>query len=183
MKIARIITFVFDVPVVAIFAFLMFYIFKAHNFESFAIATLFIGIIPLFAWTHLIKHPGDFKGERKLSFIIDAISYPIGFIILLGIHRKDIYSALVLSYVLNVIALIVINKAGFKASGHGAGIAGPATALAIEFGKYGIISFLLLIPVGIAKLKLKDHTVLQFVAGAALSAALTYISFVIMRII
>ncbi len=180
---ARLITFVFDVPVVATFAFLMFYIFKVHDFESFAIATLFIGIIPLFAWTHLIKHPGDFKGERKLSFIIDAISYPIGFIILLVINKKDIYSALVLSYLLNVIALIIVNKAGFKASGHGAGIAGPGTALTIEFGIRGALSFLLLIPVGFAKLKLKDHTVSQFLAGAALGAILTYLSFVIMRVI
>ncbi len=180
---ARIITFVFDVPVVAIFAFIMFYLFKAHDFESFAIATIFIGIIPLFAWTYLIKHPDDFKGERKLSFIIDAISYPIGFALLLIANRKDMYSALVLSYLLNVIVLIILNKAGFKASGHGAGIAGPATALSIEFGKIGLLSFLLLIPVGVAKLKLKDHTILQFLTGAGLSAFLTYISFIILGVI
>lgn len=180
---ARLITFVFDVPVVAIFAFLMFYIFKVHDFRSFAIATVFIGIIPLFAWTHLIKHPGDFKGERKLSFIIDAISYPLGLIVLLVAHIRNIYTALVLSYLLNVMALTIINKAGFKASGHGAGIAGPATALTIEFGWLGALSFLLLVPVGIAKIRLKDHTVPQFLTGAAISAALTYISFVIMRVI
>ena len=177
---ARILTFVFDVPIVAIFSFLMFYLFKSRDLVSFLIAVIFIGIIPIFAWFYLLKRQGDFKGERKVAFIIDAVSYPLALVLLLLFKKKNIYTALSLSYVLNVLILIVINKLGYKASGHGAGIGGPATALTFAFGWSGAISFLFLLPVGYAKVKLKDHTPLQFIIGAALSAAITYISFVIM---
>ncbi len=179
----RLITFVFDVPIVAIFSFLMIYLFKARDTRSFLISTLFIGIIPLFAWVHLAKHRGDFKGERKLSFVIDAVSYPVGFLLLLLLGKRDVFSALVLSYLLNVIALIIINKAGFKASGHAAGIAGPAAAFTVLFGITGALSFLLLIPVGIAKVRLKDHTPPQFLTGAVLSACITVLSFWIMGVL
>jgi hypothetical protein len=177
---ARILTFVFDVPIVAMFSYLMFYLFKVHDLSSFLISILFMSVIPLLAWTHLLKHPKDFKGERKLSFVIDILSYSIGFVILLIMKKRNIYSALALSYLLNAAALAIINKAGYKASGHGAGIGGPATALTFAFGWSGAISFLFLLPVGYAKVKLKDHTPLQFIIGAGLSAAITYISFVIM---
>ena len=180
---ARALTFIFDVPLVAIFSFLMFYLFKAHDPSSFLVSILFIGVIPLLAWSHLLRYPGDFKGERKLAFVIDILSYFIGFVILLIMKKQNIYSALVLSYLLNVTVLTIINKAGYKASGHGAGIGGPATALTFAFGWSGAISFLFLLPVGYAKVKLKDHTPLQFIIGAALSAAITYISFVIMGVV
>lgn len=180
---ARILTFVFDVPVVAIFSFLMFYLFKSRDLVSFLVTVVFIGIIPMFAWLYLLKHPGDFKGERKVAFIIDAVSYPLALILLLILKKKNIYTALSLSYVLNVLILIVINKLGYKASGHGAGIGGPATALAFEFGGWGALSFFLLVPVGYAKVKLHDHTVMQFATGAIVSAAVTYLSFALLGVL
>ncbi len=178
----RTLTLMFDVPVVAIFSFFMFYFFKQdlHNFNLFAIALIFVGVIPLFAWLHLVKQPGDYDGERKLSFIIDAISYPIGFVLLLIKKPRSVYTALVFSYLLNVIFLVIINKFfGYKASGHGAGIAGPATALTIVFGAVGALSFLFLIPVFYSKIKLKDHTFMQLLTGSLLSSFLTCIAFVV----
>ena len=182
----RALTFLFDVPVVAIFSFSMLYFFKQglHNLNLLLISVIFIGIIPLFAWTYLIKHPGDYEGERKLSFILDIISYPIGFVILAIESLHNTYTALSLSYLLNVIFLIVINKFfKYKASGHGAGIAGPAAALTIGFGLRGALSFLFLAPVFYCKIKLKDHTFMQLLAGASLSVLLTYVSFVVLGVL
>ncbi len=181
--VARVLTFVFDVPIVAMFSFTMFYLFKSKDLLSFLITLVFIGIVPLFAWAYLLKHPGDYKGERKVSFIIDAVSYSLALILLLILKRRNIYAALSLSYVLNVLVLIVINKLGYKASGHGAGIGGPATALAFEFGGWGALSFFLLVPVGYAKVKLGDHTVGQFATGALVSAVITYLSFALFGVL
>ena len=183
LTIARILTFVFDVPIVAMFSFMMFYLFKSKDLLSFLITLIFISIVPLFAWAYLLKHPRDYKGERKISFIIDAVSYPLALILLLILKKRNIYTALSLSYVLNVLVLIVVNKLGYKASGHGAGIGGPATALAFEFGGWGALSFFLLVPVGYAKVKLSDHTVEQFVTGALASAIITYLSFALFRVL
>ncbi len=182
----RALTFLFDVPVVAIFSFLMLYLFKQnlHNLNLFLVAIIFVGVIPLFAWTYLIKHPGDYEGERKLSFILDVISYPIGFVVLAIENLHNVYTALSLSYLLNVIFLIVINKFfKYKASGHGAGVAGPATALTIGFGLKGALSFLFLVPVFHCKIKLKDHTFMQLLAGASLSILLTYVSFAVLGVL
>ena len=183
LNVARMLTFLFDVPIVAMFSFTMFYLFKSRDFVSFLITLIFIGVIPLFAWAYLLKHPGDYKGERKLSFIIDAICYPLALIFLLALKKRNIYTALSLSYLLNVVVLIIINKLGYKASGHGAGIGGPATALAFEFGGLGALSFFLLVPVGYAKVKLNDHTVGQFATGAIVSAVITYFSFAMLGVL
>lgn len=182
MKRYRILTFIFDVPVVAIISYYLIYRFSKTNvtLRGFLISLIFIGIIPLFAWTYLIKHPGDYKGERKMSFIIDIISYPIGFILLVAMKESRIFSALALSYLLNAVVLLAINKAGYKASGHGAGVAGPATALTILFGAVGAISFLFLVPVFYSKIKLKDHSFQQLLTGSLVSILLTYLSFIVM---
>jgi len=182
MKKYRMLTFIFDVPVVAIISYCLIYLFGKTDFtlRGFIISLIFIGVIPLFAWTYLIKHPEDYKGERKMSFIIDIISYPIGFILLIAVKGNRIFSALALSYLLNAVVLLAINKAGYKASGHGAGIAGPATALTISFGAVGAISFLFLIPVFYGKIKLKDHTFQQLLTGSVISILLTYLSFIFM---
>ena len=185
MKKYRMLTFIFDVPVVAIISYCLIYHFCKAGFtlSGFVISLIFFGVIPLFAWTYLIKHPADYNGERKMSFIIDIMSYPIGFILLIAIKGNRIFSALALSYLLNAVVLLAINKAGYKASGHGAGVAGPATALTILFGAMGAISFLFLVPVFYGKIKLKDHTFQQLVAGSVISILLTYLSFTFMGIV
>ncbi len=185
MKKYRILTFIFDVPIVAIISYWLVYHFSKINvtLRGFTLSLIFVGIIPLFAWTHLIRHPKDYKGERKMSFIIDMISYPIGFILLVVLKGNKIFSALTLSYLLNAVVLLAINKVGYKASGHGAGVAGPATALTILFGVVGAISFLFLVPVFYSKIKLKDHTFMQLLTGSAVSGLLTYLSFTLMGVI
>ncbi len=183
-QVARFFTFLFDVPLVAIFSFSLFYFLKHTDTLAYLVSVIFIGIIPLFAWAYLLFHKGDYKGERKVSFLIDAVSYPIGFLILLLRNIHSFYTALVLSYLLNVIFLIVINKLlKYKASGHAAGVAGPGTALTIVFGWWGAISFLLLMPVFYAKITLREHTFMQLTVGALLSTVLTYLSFVIIGVI
>ncbi|MEA3313105.1 MAG: hypothetical protein U9Q18_01870 [Caldisericota bacterium] len=185
MKKYRFLTFVFDVPVVALFSLYIIYQFNkggANSLRGFTISAIFIGIIPLLAWTHLLKHPGDYNGERKISFILDALSYPIGFTLLVITKSNKIFIALGLSYLLNVIFLFAVNKFAYKVSGHSSGIAGPATALTIITDK-GMLAFLLLIPVYISKRKLGDHTFMQLAVGGITSILITCISFAVVGVL
>ena len=183
MKKYRLLTFIFDVPVIAIFSYWVIYQFNKTtlSLKGFIISIIFIGIIPLLSWTYLIKHPKDYEGERKMSFIIDIISYPIGLIFLILTKSNKIFIALALSYGLNGLALLIINKLGYKASGHASGITGPSTALTILFGWTGVLSFLFLIPVYLSKLKIKDHTFAQLTVGGLSSALITYLSFAVLN--
>lgn len=186
MKKYRFLTFIFDVPVVALFSLYIIYQFnkgEANSLRGFIISAIFIGIIPLLAWTHLLKHPGDYNGERKISFILDALSYPIGFILLVVSKSDKIFIALGLSYLLNVIFLFTVNKFVYKVSGHSSGIAGPATALTIINGYKGALAFLLLIPVYISKIKLDDHTFMQLAVGGITSILITCISFALVGVL
>jgi hypothetical protein len=91
--------------------------------------------------------------------------------------------ALMLSYLFTVIGLTVVNLMNYKASGHGSGAAGPATALTIVYGWPGAISFLLLVLVAVAKIDIKEHTLGQLCTGAALSIASTLAAFTVMGLL
>jgi membrane-associated phospholipid phosphatase len=84
-----------------------------------------------------------------------------------------------LSYLFTVIALTAVNLLHYKASGHGAGVAGPATALTLLFGWPGALSYLLLILVAVAKIDIKEHTLGQLCTGAGLSVASTLLAFAV----
>lgn len=112
------------------------------------------------------------KRQRVMSFVFMAVSYPIGFVILKIIQAPVIFEAIMLTYVVVVLALILVNLF-FKASGHAAGVAGPVSAL-IYF--YGAIAtpLIALIPLTMwARVRSKGHTLSQTLIGALLSAAVT----------
>jgi membrane-associated phospholipid phosphatase len=112
------------------------------------------------------------KRQRVMSFVFMAVSYPIGFVVLKLVQAPAIFEAIMLTYVIVVLALILVNLF-FKASGHAAGVAGPVSAL-IYF--YGLIAtpLIALIPLTMwARVRARGHTVSQTIIGALLSAAIT----------
>lgn len=182
----RLWTYLLDAPVVAIITFAIFYLFDkaAHNLGAFLIETVCVGVIPLSAWFHMIGHHGDYRGERKLAFILSVLGYTIGTVLILLFFRSDrLYLALMLSYMFTVIGLLTINLLHYKASGHAAGIAGPATALTITFGWVGALSYLLLVLVAVAKIDVKDHTLGQLCTGGGMTILMTLLAFTIAGIL
>ena len=118
------------------------------------------------------------KRQRVMSFVFMAVSYPIGFVVLKLVQAPAIFEAIMLTYVIVVLALILVNLF-FKASGHAAGVAGPVSAL-IYF--YGLIAtpLIALIPLTMwARVRAKGHTFSQTIIGALLSAAVTVIVLVL----
>ncbi|HET7376029.1 MAG TPA: hypothetical protein VFK30_04935 [Anaerolineae bacterium] len=141
------------------------------------VSLIFLTIIPALSLLFYIPRRSEpwastEKRQRVMSFVFMAVSYPIGFVILKIIQAPVIFEAIMLTYVVVVLALILVNLF-FKASGHAAGVAGPVSAL-IYF--YGFIAtpLIALIPLTMwARVRSKGHTLSQTLIGALLSAAVT----------
>jgi membrane-associated phospholipid phosphatase len=83
-------------------------------------------------------------------------------------------TALMLCYAGNTLVMMLITRR-WKISIHASGIAGPTTALIASLGIWASIFFVLLVPVGWARIKLKAHTPTQLLAGALVTVPLTWI--------
>lgn len=176
----RLWTYLLDPPVLAMLTFLFFYLTKPteRNLGACLTGVFCIGIVPLSAWFYMVRHPDDFAGERKVGFVLSIAGYVAGTLtMLIFFHESRLNMALMLSYLFTVVGLTVVNLMHYKASGHGAGAAGPATALTIVYGWPGAISFLLLVAVAVAKIDIKEHTLGQLCTGAGLSIASTLAAF------
>jgi hypothetical protein len=182
----RLWTYLLDPPVLAILAFVVFYfaVPAAHSLGACLTGVISTGLVPLAGWLHLVRHPGDLRGKRKLSFVLCIAGYAAGMLVMIVFFRRySIYLALMLSYTLTVTGLTVVNLLRYKASGHAAGATGPAAAFTIVFGWLGAISFALLALVAVSKVEVKDHTLGQLFVGAALAAASTVAAFALMGIV
>ena len=113
------------------------------------------------------------EGQRTLAMIFSFSGYLLGvavaFIFRAPLELKLIY----LEYFLCGVGMIAINKVfKIKASGHACGIVGPVIMLSY-FGLYipaALIGILLILPVFIASVKTKQHTVPQLIGGSAIPA-------------
>jgi len=182
----RLWTYLLDPPVLAMLTFLFFYLMKPaeRNLGACLTGIVCLGLVPLSAWFHMVRHPGDFAGERKVGFVLSMAGYLVGTLTMVIFFRDSrLNMALMLSYLFTVVGLTAVNLMHYKASGHGSGAAGPATALTIVYGWPGAISFLLLAAVAVAKIDIKEHTLGQLCAGAGLSIASTLVAFAVMGLL
>ncbi len=154
-----------------------------HRLVGWGVSLIFLTIVPALSLLFYIPRrdaisrrlePWDStkKRQRVMSFVFMAVSYPIGFVILKIIQAPPIFEAIMLTYVMVVLGLILVNIF-FKASGHAAGVAGPVSALIYL---YGLIAtpLLALIPLTMwARVRAKGHTLSQTIVGALLSAGIT----------
>ncbi len=114
------------------------------------------------------------KEKRNTPFLAVVLSYIIGTVVLVGIGTPPIVSALMFCYATNTIIASIINLR-WKISVHAIGVAGPFTCLTYYLGLVYSLFFVLIIPVGWARLKLKAHTVEQVIAGFILFVPITLI--------
>jgi len=146
---------------------------------GFGLALLFISLIPLCSLLFYIpgkikNWPTIIKRQRIASFIIMIISYPIGFIALRLSNAPIIFEAMAANYTLITLGLIIFNLIlRYKASGHTAGVAGPATAMLFFFG-FSAVPLVTLIPLTIfARIAAKGHNFWQLITGSVLSISIT----------
>jgi membrane-associated phospholipid phosphatase len=182
-KSASVISLVFNPSVTAAFTFLIL-LYPLQSTQTFlllvATCVTFGTMVPLVMMYQLTKRGlvSDFnvsqRQERTRPFVGAAASYLVGSGALLLLRAPTIITALMLCYACNTVIMLLITLR-WKISIHASGVAGPATALVYSMGTWAAVFFILLIPVGWARVQLKVHTPWQVFAGALVAAIATWL--------
>jgi len=162
-------------PLFAALLLLLTYIFHADYFGAplhLLGGILFLCILPLLAYP-LQKYIPHFKnkgrsGQRSLAMIFSAVGYLLGFLVAFIFKAPAELKFIYAEYLLCGIAMLVLNKVfKLKASGHACGIVGPVLLL-LYFKMYipAALGLALVLPVFIASVRTKQHTVPQLLGGS-----------------
>ena len=112
------------------------------------------------------------KTKRPRPLLIGVASYLLGFVALTFLDAPLIARGLIFCYATNTF-LVAMISIWWKVSIHAAGIAGPLTALNIQFGWIVAPFYLLVFLVGAARVILDKHTIPQVIVGALIGVTLT----------
>jgi membrane-associated phospholipid phosphatase len=180
---ASVISLAFNPAVTAAFTFLIL-LYPLQSIQTFlsllATCVTFGTMIPLVMMYQLTKRGliSDFnvsvRQERTKPFVGAAASYLAGSSALLLFKAPTIIIALMLCYAGNTVIMLLITLR-WKISIHASGVAGPTTALVFSIGWWAAAFFILLIPVGWARMQLRAHTPWQIFAGALVAAIATWL--------
>ncbi|MGD0423530.1 MAG: hypothetical protein ABSA92_08750 [Candidatus Bathyarchaeia archaeon] len=184
---ASVISAIFNPAVTAAFTFLIL-LYPMQSIQTFlmlmATCVTFGTMIPLVMMLQLTKSGviSDFnvseRKERTRPFVGAAASYLAGGGVLLLMKAPIIIIALMLCYAGNTVIMLLITLR-WKISIHASGVAGPTTALVYSIGTWAAVFFILLIPVGWARMQLKAHTPWQILVGALVTAIATWLQLII----
>ena len=176
------ISLLMNAPIFAFITFLLLLLStRTLNFPAILTTVLLFGTIGPLILVYLLSRrgiiPDYYASEREtrtVPFFGAALSYLLGALILSSLTAPLIITALMLCYGVNTFIMMIINLK-WKISIHASGITGPATFLFYSFGLIAIPFFLLVLPVGWARLRLRAHTPAQVLAGALLTIAITWL--------
>ena len=184
VKFARFISTLFVPPSFTILIFTYFaFALEAVLFKRITIllVTLIFGFALHIALFVLFKKKGrlvdmdaTIKEERTIPFLISAVFYIIGLVILITQHINVISIAFWFCYISNIIIVILINKY-WKISVHALGASGALAALFFAIGPAALFFIFIPVIVGWSRVKLKCHTVTQVLAGGVLGFCSTYL--------
>ena len=146
----------------------------------YGLAVFFISVFPVLAYPLQPVIPG-FKGkgregQRNLAMWFSVAGYLLGCIVNIFMNASLTLWLVYLVYLFSGLGIFICSKLfHFKASGHACGIMGPIAFLLYT----NIYGALVGIPVYFAALwasvKMKRHTVAQFISGAAIPVVALFI--------
>lgn len=165
-------------PIIATPVFVALVLLESATILSAILSVFFATIVPVIGITGFARSEGlDYdipeRRARARPFEIAILSYLAGFTTLVTIGAPVMLSGLMLAYLINTCAMFLITLV-WKISVHAAGVTGPLSFLVFKLGLLWGFLYLLVIPVGLIRIRLRQHTLLQVLAGAVLSAALTW---------
>jgi membrane-associated phospholipid phosphatase len=181
---AEILSLVFSAPSIAFGAVVIFTLFSPIGIGplltqtmSIILGTLFLSILPIapvayYARKGTIDIDISDRTKRPRFFALSLIGYSLG-VVTFGLLYSTSMMVLSIAYVFVTLSVAVISFF-WKVSVHTTGIAGPVTGLTYVFGWRAVPMYLLLLPVGWARLKLKAHTPMQLVAGIVVAFFVTF---------
>ncbi len=172
-KIIRVLTIP---PIMASALFIILGSYRIIDVADTLLGVFFLGILPILAYPmqRFIPYYKDKgrEGQRNLAIIFAVAGYIIG-CILAFIFNAPLNTVIFiyLDYLISGILIAIFNKLfHLKASGHACGIVGPV-AMLCYFGLYipAAVGALMTIPVFIASIKMKRHTLFQLLCGSAIT--------------
>ncbi len=181
-ELAEGISLLMNAPIFAFITFLLLLLStRTLNFLAILTTVLLFGTIGPLTIVYLLSRrgiiPDYYASEREtrtIPLLGGTLSYLLGALILASLTAPLIITALMLCYGVNTFIMMLINLK-WKISIHASGVTGPATFLFYTFGLIAIPFFLLVLPVGWARLRLRAHTPAQVLAGALLTIAITWV--------
>ena len=183
-KLAKFISVITVVPIVALFAVTLLYANLKVQFVSiwwYIYSIFFLTLLPISAYPLqyvLPKYKNTGRtGERKLAFILAVVGYLSGIILSFALKGPVIVQKIFAAYVASGGILALINKfIKFKASGHACGISGPITLLYYFLGGPVLCLYLILPIVFWARISLGRHSFKELIAGAGVGILSTIIA-------
>jgi hypothetical protein len=182
-RVALGISLVLNAPVLAAVAFLaLYWALRPADWVGLAAALAFATVVPLVLVVVLAVSrvlPDVFAttlDSRRWAFVGAAGAYFAGWAALEALRTPGIIAYLMLAYGVNTLVFLGMSVR-WKPSVHASGVTGPATWLTLAVGAWGLVFFVVLIPVAWARLRLRAHTPTELVAGAALAVGLTWLQF------
>lgn len=180
LTLARVVSALLSPPLVAGVTFLTLLAFdKPSDFVSTAASTLIFGTIGPLAVVQLngsifASSSSALTQSRTSQFVLAIGGYAIGSVLLSEIGAPRPVIVLMVCYLGNSIVMMLVSLR-WKISVHASGVAGPSTMLTYASGSSWLPLFLLMIPVGWARIKEGAHTTRQVAAGAALTILTTWV--------
>jgi membrane-associated phospholipid phosphatase len=179
---ARIISLVFNPPIVAVPTFIGLILLEGavNPLTLILISVAFGAFVPLaivcgLSMLRVIPDVWASQREKRVIPFSGVIcSYLLGTIALVAVNSPALVTSLMLCYLGNTVLMMVISFK-WKISIHATGIAGPATAFVTLLGTFAFPLLLLVVPVCWARLRLKVHTPAQVAAGAILTIVATWV--------
>jgi len=184
-KSAERISLIFSAPSIAFIAVLVFTLFSPMGISpiltqttSILLGTLFLSVLPVapiayYASKGIIDRDITDRKKRPRFFAMSLIGYSLG-AVTFGLLNATSMMVLSLAYIFVTLSVALISLF-WKVSVHTTGIAGPVTGLTYVFGWVVTPLYLLLLPVGWARLKLRAHTPAQLVVGVIVAFLVTFL--------
>jgi len=176
----KIISIIFHPSISTFLGFLIIFLARCRNLLDFVDIIFFFSILPLLITLVMWKlgKISDLfisrREERGRVIIIVLLGYLLGSLVLYYFNFSPIFFYLSIAYIVNTILILSISLK-YKISIHVATITAISTALIMILGIKFIFFYLFSIIVGIARVKIKAHTIDQVLSVFIISIIVTFI--------
>ncbi|MDM4723335.1 phosphoesterase PA-phosphatase [Micromonospora sp. WMMA1363] len=150
------------------------------------VGALFCSVIPntLIWWGvhrgRLTDHHIRVRQQRRTPLIYGLLSVLVGLALMIGLGAPRPVTAMIVVMFALGLAVTAANLV-WKLSIHAAVTAGSAAVLVIEFGPALLVSALVVALVGWSRVRLRDHTVAQVIAGTVVGLLVAVPTFLLLK--
>jgi hypothetical protein len=149
--------------------------------EQLLFGILFLSVMPVVAYPIQPIVPGfrdkGRKGQRDLAIITAVLGYIGGIVYCFASRATETMFVIYLTYLLSGTMIALFSRfTKLKASGHACGIAGPIAAATHFISPWALLGLVLYVVVLFSSLRMKRHTLPEFLVGGAISVAAMFIS-------